>query len=200
MTHPNNGFNKAAPKQRAWTGVGALVVGGFVIVGALLLWGRGELIGRLVMGEDVLTPSLLMLSLLFATSALTLLAGLCAALTVQKPGAAFVGYTMSLILSYAFNGVLDLRVLVEVVAVGAVMEAVFFGYKYARFDIYSGILAGFAGAIARGLAGFIAIGFEVDYFPTQFISVLFQLVIAVVVVVPLAYGIAKAVRPVLRQQ
>ena len=199
MTFPTTGFEKPAPKPRAWTGVDALVVAGFVIAGALLLWGRGAFINRLVMGEDEPLPTHVLLPLLSGTAALFPLAGLCAALTVQKPLAAFVGYVMSVMLGYAFSGVVGPRAVVGVVIIGAVIEAVFFGCKYARFDFLSGSLAGFAAVVVSGLVGIIAGGFDVEHLATQFGWMLIRLLVTLVVVVPLAYVIAKAVRAVLRR-
>lgn len=198
MRFPNTGFEKPAPKQRAWTGVDALVVAGYIIAGALLLWGRGALINRLVMGDDEPLPTHVLLPLISGTAALFPLAGLCAALTVQKPLAAFVGYVMSVMLVYAFNDVVGPRAVVEVVVMGAVIEAVFFGCKYARFDFLSGSLAGFAGVVVSGLEGIIALGFDSQYLATQLGGMLIKLLVTLVVVVPLSYVIAKAVRAVLR--
>ena len=107
---------------------------------------------------------------------------------------------MSVMLGYAFNGVVGPRVVVEVVIIVPVIEAVFFGCKYARFDFLSGSLAGFAAVVVSGLVGIIALGFDVEHLATQFGWMLIRLLVTLVVVVPLAYVIAKAVRPVLRQQ
>lgn len=156
------------------------------------------MINRLVMGDDEPLPMHVLLPLISGTAALFPLAGLCAALTVQKPLAAFVGYVMSVMLVYAFNDVVGPRAVVEVVVMGAVIEAVFFGCKYARFDFLSGSLAGFAGVVVSGLEGIIALGFDSQYLATQLGGMLIKLLVTLVVVVPLSYVIAKAVRAVLR--
>lgn len=82
--------------------------------------------------------------------------------------------------------------------IGGVLEAVLWGFKYARFDLLSGFLAGLAAVLVNGISTLLIGGFDVDKAVRQLLGTVIQLVVTVVAVVPLSYFISLLVRSALR--
>lgn len=79
-------------------------------------------------------------------------------------------------------------------AKGLAMEAAFLAFKYTRFTVLSGALAGAAAVVVTGIARFATMNLAPGAGTIRFRSEVFQLLIIVVTVAPVSYLMAMAVR------
>ncbi|MDK6814471.1 ECF transporter S component [Corynebacterium sp. UMB6689] len=201
MTQPNKKIHDStsssratAESSKAWTGIDALVVMGFSLMGALLLWGKAAIFQRVAEGEDMPLSWENLMVLLSALWVLQFMGALCAALTTRKPGAAFVGYVMTVILCRALVGSFDQLGWPTIIATGLVTEAAFFAFKYTRFTILSGALAGAAAVLVTGIATFVTRDLAPGDAAIQFRAEVIQFLVTIVTVAPVSYLLAIAVR------
>lgn len=201
MTHPNKSSKDSksstpatTEKTKAWTGIDALVVMGFSLMGALLLWGKAAIFQRVAVGEDLPLSWDNLMALLSALWVLQFMGALCAALATRKPGAAFVGYVMTVILCRALVGSFEQLSWLTILLTGLAMEAAFLAFKYRRFTILTGALSGAAAVVVTGIATFTTLDLAPGTAAIQFRAELIQLLVTVVTVVPVSYLLAMAVR------
>ena len=81
-----------------------------------------------------------------------------------------------------------------IIATSLAMEAVFLAFKYARFTILSGVLAGAAAVIVSGIATFISMNLAPYKDAMQLRSEAIQFLVPVMTVAPLSYLLAMALR------
>lgn len=201
MTYPNKSFKDSnssppvtAEKTKAWTGIDALVVLGFALMGALLLWGKAAVFHRAATGEGIPLGWDNLMALLSALWVLQFMGALCAALATRKPGAAFVGYVMTVILCRALVGSFEQLSWPTILVTALAMEAAFLAFKYKRFTILTGALSGAAAVVVTGIATFTTHDLAPGTAALQFRAEVIQLLVTVVTVAPVSHLLAMAVR------
>lgn len=118
----------------------------------------------------------------------------CSSLTIRKPGAAFVGYVMTVILYRALVGRFEQLSWPTILVNALAMEAAFLAIKYKRFTILTGALSGAAAVVIAGIATFTTLNLAPDDAAIQFRAEVIQLIVTVVTLVPVSYVFAMAVR------
>ncbi|WP_246817275.1 ECF transporter S component [Corynebacterium sp. HMSC072D12] len=115
-------------------------------------------------------------------------------LTLRKPGAAFVGYVMTVILRRALVGSFEQLSWPTILVTALAMEAAFLAFKYKRFTILTGALSGAAAVVVTGIATFTTLNLAPGTAAIQFRAEVIQLLVTVVTVAPVSYLLAMAVR------
>ena len=118
----------------------------------------------------------------------------CSSLTIRKPGAAFVGYVMTVILYRALVGRFEQLSWPTILATALAMEAAFLAFRYKRFTILTGALSGAAAVVVTGIATFTTLNLPPGDAVIQFRAKVIQLFVTVVTVAPVSYLLAMAVR------
>lgn len=201
MTHANKSSEDrisstpaTTEKTKAWTGIDALAVMGFSLMGALLLWGKAAVFHRAATGEGIPLGWDNLMALLSVLWVLQFMGALCAALTTRKPGVAFVGFVMTVILCRALVGSFEQLSWSTILLTGLAMEAAFLAFKYKRFTIFTAALSGAAAVVVTGIATFTTLNLAPGTAALQFRAEVIQLLVTVVTVAPVSYLLAIAVR------
>ena len=134
------------------------------------------------------------MTLLSALWVLQFMGAMCAALTTRKPGAAFVGYVMTVILSRALVGSFEQLGWPTILLTALAMEAAFFAFKYTRFTILTGAQSGAAAVLVTGIDAFVTLDLAPGDAAIQFRAEIVQFLATVVTVAPNFYVLAMAVR------
>lgn len=161
--------------------------------GALLLWRKAAYCRRVAVGEDIPLSWEDLMTVLSALWVLQFMGALCAALTTRKPGAAFVGYVMTITLCRALVGSFEQLSWPTIIATGVAMEAEFLAFKYTRFTILTGALSGAAAVLVTGIDTFVTLDLAPSDAAIQFRAEVIQFLATVVTVAPISYLLAMAV-------